>query len=271
MSASGPLFLYLLNQLREKEGGKEGVLSSSRQKKSLFVSVDWTPLAPIEGRRNWSEARGKRQFPSAERKKGSACLPGFLDESLIAFRRTDHWGARAGQHKKRPMNLMRKSSVTKASVSSSDERKGGSGKKAEDGWMDGLVSSKIVYSAAADADRAEIDFFPKDVVFISAEEACSKKMGHVISEAGDRKGRILLSDFVCRIICVLAGIELGHIRIDTDGRWQTLISVFSAPPRHSPKNAAAAAAPPFSRVCTTPVFRNMTLHRPYFSLTLTTS
>ena len=43
--------------------------------------------------------------------------------------------------------------------------------------MDGLVSSKIAYSAAANADRAEIDFFPKDVVFISAEEACNKKWG----------------------------------------------------------------------------------------------
>ena len=62
---------------------------------------------------------------------------GFLDESLVAFRRTDHWGARAGQHKKRPMNLMRKSSVTKASVSSSDERKGEEGRKPRmDGWMD---------------------------------------------------------------------------------------------------------------------------------------
>ena len=34
--------------------------------------------------------------------------------------------------KKRPEDLMRKSNVTKASVSSSDE-----GKKAEDGWRDG--------------------------------------------------------------------------------------------------------------------------------------
>ena len=52
-SLSLSLSLYLLNQFncgRTKEGRKEGVLSSSRQKKSLFVSVDWTPLAPIEGR-----------------------------------------------------------------------------------------------------------------------------------------------------------------------------------------------------------------------------
>ena len=42
--------LYLLNQLRREEGGK---VSSSRQRKSLFVSLDWTPprsLALIEDR-----------------------------------------------------------------------------------------------------------------------------------------------------------------------------------------------------------------------------
>ena len=52
--------------------------------------------------------------------------------------------------------------------------------------MDGFVSGEIVYSSKIEW---EIDFFPKDVVFISAhprKHAAKKKGGmHVISEAGD--------------------------------------------------------------------------------------
>ena len=84
LSLSLSLSLYLLNQFncgRTKEGRKEGVLSSSRQKKSLFVSVDWTPLAPIEGwtggdwglGRNWWARIAA--FP--QREKGSAHRPVF--------------------------------------------------------------------------------------------------------------------------------------------------------------------------------------------------
>ena len=72
--------------------------------------------------------------------------------------------------------------------------------------MDGFVSGEIVYSSKIEW---EIDFFPKDVVFISAHpgEHAAKKNGgmgmHVISEAGDGTGRerVSPSDFVCGIIC----------------------------------------------------------------------
>ena len=51
---------------------------------SLFVSVDWT-LLPIEAREDSGIS-----FPLSEGKRVDRRLPGFLDESLNAFRRADH-------------------------------------------------------------------------------------------------------------------------------------------------------------------------------------
>ena len=55
--------------------------------------------------------------------------------------------------------------------------------------MDGFVSGEIVYSSSLIEIEWEIDFFPKDVVFISrpaAEESLQQKMGHACHFRGRR-------------------------------------------------------------------------------------
>ena len=124
--------LYLLNQLR-KERWKAQVSSLSFSLiESLFVSLDWTPL-PIED--------SGISLPSSEGKG-----PGFLDESLIAFRyRTDHYTTQeeAGESDEDGGEAKQRHK----SVPEYHHQMKGMGEEEESrGWMDGFVSGEIVYS-----------------------------------------------------------------------------------------------------------------------------
>ena len=67
----------------------------------------------------------------------------------------------------------------------------GMGEEESRGWMDGFVSGEIVYSKI---EWWEIDFFPKDVVFISAHprpalESMQQKNGACMSFPRPEMGR----------------------------------------------------------------------------------
>ena len=89
--------------------------------------------------------------------------------------------------------------------------------------MDGFVSGEIVYSSSLIEIEWEIDFFPKDVVFISrgGRGKLAAKNGACMSfPRPEMGGRGKDSDFVCGIMRALTRSDRVCAHIDTP-TWMT--------------------------------------------------